>query len=67
MKKILSLVVSLTVISGVCAAVLAYVNEITKGPIAEMKVKKEQSAQEIVEDLMRECEALLSGAGDRVE
>ena len=48
MKKILSLVVSLTVISGVCAAVLAYVNEITKAPIAEMKVKQEQDAVKAV-------------------
>ena len=44
MKKIISLVLSLTVISGVCAAVLAYVDSITKGPIAEMKVKQEQAA-----------------------
>ena len=44
MKKILSLVVSLTVISGVCAAVLAYVNQITKDPIAKMKENKEKSA-----------------------
>ena len=48
MKKILSLVVSLTAISGICAAVLAYVNEITKDPIAEMKVKKEQGAVKAV-------------------
>ena len=48
MKKILSLVVSLTAISGICAAVLAYVNEITKEPIAEMKVKKEQGAVKAV-------------------
>ena len=44
MKKILSLVVSLTAISGVCAAVLAYVNQITEGPIAEMKANKEKAA-----------------------
>ena len=44
MKKILGLVVSLTLISGVCAAVLAYVDSITKSPIAEMKVREEQSA-----------------------
>ena len=48
MKKIISLVVSLTVISGVCAAVLAYVDSITKGPIAEMKVKQEQAAVKAV-------------------
>ena len=44
MKKILGLVVSLTVISGVCAAILAFVNEKTKGPIADMKVRQEQEA-----------------------
>ena len=44
MKKILSLVASLTAISGVCAAVLAYVNQITKGPIAEMKKTQEKAA-----------------------
>ena len=44
MKKILGLVVSLTVISGVCAGVLAYVDSITKDPIAKMKVQQEQSA-----------------------
>ena len=44
MKKILGLVVSLTIISGVCAGVLAYVDSITKDPIAKMKVQQEQSA-----------------------
>ena len=44
MKKILGLVCSLTVISGVCAGVLAYVDSITKDPIAKMKVQQEQSA-----------------------
>ena len=48
MKKILSLIVCLTVISGVCAAVLAYVDSVTKGPIAEMKVKQEQAAVKAV-------------------
>ena len=48
MKKILGLVLSLTVISGVCAAVLAYVDSITKNPIAEMKVKQEQAAVKAV-------------------
>ena len=33
MKKIFGLVVSLTAISGVCALVLAYVNEVTAEPI----------------------------------
>lgn len=35
------------------------------GQIAAL-VKKEQSAKEIVEEMMAECEALLSGAGERV-
>ena len=40
MKKILSLVGSLTVVCGVCAAVLAYVNGVTEEPIKEIKVKE---------------------------
>ena len=48
MKKIFSLVLSLTVISGVCAAVLAYVDSVTKDPIAKMKVRQEQSAVKAV-------------------
>ncbi|MBQ3269055.1 MAG: enoyl-[Clostridia bacterium] len=36
------------------------------GQIAAL-VKREQSAKEIVEDLMRECEALLARAGERVD
>jgi len=48
MKKIVSLVVSLTVIAGVCAAVLAYVNDLTKDPIAEMLVKKTVEAAKAV-------------------
>ena len=48
MKKILSLVASLTVISGVCAAVLAYVNDITREPIAQMLVKKTVEAARAV-------------------
>ena len=48
MKKIMSLVLSLTIISGVCAAVLAYVDSITKDPIAQMKVRQEQEAVKAV-------------------
>ena len=44
MKKIVGLVVSLTVISGVCAAVLAYVNALTAGPIREVAAKNEAEA-----------------------
>jgi electron transport complex protein RnfG len=44
MKKILWLVSSLTVISGICAAALAYVNALTEKPIAEMQIKKANEA-----------------------
>jgi len=48
MKKILGLVLSLTIISGVCAAVLAAVNSVTKEPIAAMLVKKTLDAAKAV-------------------
>ena len=48
MKKILGLVLSLTIISGVCAAVLAYVNGITAEPIKETAAKNEAAAREAV-------------------
>jgi len=40
MKKILGLVSSLTLIAGVCAAVLAFVDKLTAEPIAQMLQKK---------------------------
>lgn len=48
MKKIISLIASLTVIAGVCAAVLAFVNKLTAEPIAQMLVKKTQDAARAV-------------------
>ena len=48
MKKILSLVVSLTLISGVCAAVLAYVNGITAEPIKATAAKAREAAKAAV-------------------
>lgn len=48
MKKILGLIVSLTVISGVCAGLLAYVNALTKSPIAEMLAKRTVDAAKAV-------------------
>lgn len=48
MKKILGLVVSLTVIAGVCAAVLAYVDSITREPIRETAEKTKRAAAEAV-------------------
>lgn len=48
MKKILWLVSSLTVIAAVCASTLAYINVITKAPIAEMKVKQASDAAKAV-------------------
>ena len=58
MKKILWLVCSLTAIAAVCAGVLAYVDSITKGPIAEMKVKQAQAAAAAVMPAVGEVEKL---------
>ena len=48
MKKILGLVLSLTIISGVCAAVLAYVDSITKEPIRETAERNREQAKKAV-------------------
>ncbi len=48
MKKIFGLLVSLTFISGACAAVLAYVNSITKDPIAATAEKAREAAKTAV-------------------
>ncbi len=45
MKKIIGLAVSLTIISGVCAAVLAYVNSITAEPIRATAEKAKEAAR----------------------
>ena len=44
MKKILQLVLALTAISAVCAAVLALVNDITQGIPAEIEARRKQYA-----------------------
>ena len=48
MKKMLGLLVSLTAISGACAAVLAYVNSITADPIAATAEKAREAAKAAV-------------------
>lgn len=48
MKKIISLVFSLTAISGVCAAVLAYVNAITAESIKATAEKAREAAKAAV-------------------
>ena len=48
MKKILGLVASLTIISGVCAAVLAYVDSITREPIKVTAEKNREAAKAAV-------------------
>ena len=48
MKKIFGLVLSLTIISGVCAAVLAYVDSITKEPIKATAEKNREQAKKAV-------------------
>ena len=48
MKKIIGLVLSLTIISGVCAAVLAYVDLITKEPIKRTAERNREAARAAV-------------------
>ena len=48
MKKTLGLVLSLTVIAAVCAGVLAYIDGITRGPIAATKEKNTLDAARAV-------------------
>ena len=48
MKKSLSLILSLTIISAVCAGVLAYVNGLTKDAIAQMMITKTTDAAKAV-------------------
>ena len=48
MKKILQLVLSLTIIAAVCAAVLATVNSVTKDQIATIKTRATQNAARLV-------------------
>jgi len=48
MKNILGLVLSLTIISAVCAGILAYVNDITVEPIKKMAEKNRKAAEEAV-------------------
>jgi len=48
MKKIIGLVLSLTIIAGVCAAVLAYVNDMTAEPIKATAAANEKAARKAV-------------------
>lgn len=48
MKKIIGLIVSLTAIAAVCAAVLAYVNISTQGPIEKAAIEKTERAAKAV-------------------
>ena len=48
MKKIIQLVLSLTIIAAVCAAVLATVNSVTKDQIATIKTRATQNAARLV-------------------
>ena len=48
MKKIFGLVLSLTIISGVCAGVLAYVDSITKEPIKATAERNREAAKAAV-------------------
>ncbi len=48
MKKTFGLLLSLTLISGACAAVLAYVDSITRDPIAKTAEKAREAAKSAV-------------------
>jgi len=48
MKKIVQLVLSLTIISAICAAVLATVNAVTKDQIAGIKAQAKRNAAKLV-------------------
>ena len=61
MKKILSLVVSLTAISAVCAGVLAYIDSITKEPIKATAAANEQRA---IKAVLPPDVATVEAAGD---
>ena len=61
MKKIIGLVLSLTIISGVCAAVLAYVNKITVEPIKATAAANEQKA---IRAVMPEGVTAIEAAGE---
>ena len=59
MKKTIGLVVSLTIISGVCAGVLAYVDSITKEPIKQTAEKNREAAKKAKELVRRK--SVMSG------
>ncbi len=61
MKKTVHLVLSLTLISGICAGVLAYVNALTAGPIAATAAANEQKA---VKAVLPSETATVAAAGD---
>ena len=65
MKKIVQLVLSLTVIAAVCAAVLATVNAVTKEQIASIKERATQNAARLVMPAsVKEVERRSADGGD---
>lgn len=48
MKKIINLVLSLTIIAGVCAAVLAFINDLTAEAIRNVEAKNREKAEQEV-------------------
>ncbi|MBR4653140.1 MAG: RnfABCDGE type electron transport complex subunit G [Kiritimatiellae bacterium] len=65
MKKIVQLVLSLTVIAAVCAAVLATVDSVTKVQIATIKARATQNAARLVMPAsVKEVEQKSDGGGD---
>lgn len=65
MKKTGSLILSLTLISGICAAVLAYVNAVTRDAIAEIRERKTvESAKAVMPSEAVEVEAAQFADGE---
>ena len=63
MKKTLSLLISLTVISAVCAGVLAYIDKVTREPIAKSKTANTlKAAAEVMPSGVEEVESAGDGA-----
>ena len=64
MKNILQPFASLTLIAAVCAATLAAVNSVTKGAIAEIKVKAARdAARRVMPDGVEEVDAVKDAEG----
>ncbi len=68
MKKIFGLVASLTIIAGLCAAVLSYVNSLTAAPIAaSAAAKKLDAAKSVMPTSVKEILPVMWEGDDKKE